>query len=350
MLNFPTGTKYETKCSVTHGIMGHLDPKQPPVKRKPFATILNQRFVQKLELILPAEIYEIIEKDLELEHMKPVYSRIILPLKALVEGEFFNEYIKRGNVLMLSEGRVDVDNVYSLREGVLTLHLDKESYERAGIVGKPAGVKGKRGTKPRWVVEINLRQSSMLHGKKGFDRIVHAFKNALTIPVTWLFVDLGTEAPKPDPLAAHFPVKKHVTLETESLQVKTPVLTPPAETNSSYADDFEDYAVEIHEWMSLIQLSSPRIDPSDKLDPFLSRYSPGDNLSNSSLVKITWRGFLSPTWAHQTFVQMVLAAPKDAWFVCSVASFVEGSLENCKDCTILKLPDAPNEYVLWEMA
>ena len=27
---------------------------------------------------------------------KPVYSRVILPLKALLEGEFFNEYIKKG--------------------------------------------------------------------------------------------------------------------------------------------------------------------------------------------------------------------------------------------------------------
>ena len=88
--------------------------------------------------------------------------------------------------------------------------MDKESYERAGIVGKPDGVKGKRGTKPRWgrfrpfvpvdgifnkwliVVEINLRLPSMLHGKKGFDRIVYAFKNVLTTPVTWLFNDLGT--------------------------------------------------------------------------------------------------------------------------------------------------------------
>lgn len=34
--------------------------------------------------------------------------------------------------------------------GILTLFLDKESYERAGIVGRPDGVKGKRGTKPRW--------------------------------------------------------------------------------------------------------------------------------------------------------------------------------------------------------
>ena len=74
--------------------------------------------------------------------------------------------------------------------------------------GKPEGVKGKRGTKPRWsedsrisghrsfanicvVVEINLRLPSMLHGKKGFDRIVYAFKNVLTTPVTWLFHDLG---------------------------------------------------------------------------------------------------------------------------------------------------------------
>ncbi len=43
-----------------------------------------------------------------------------------------------------------------------------------------------RGT----VVEINLRLPSMLHGKRGFDRIVYAFKNVLTTPVTWLFHDL----------------------------------------------------------------------------------------------------------------------------------------------------------------
>jgi ribonuclease P/MRP protein subunit RPP40 len=30
----------------------------------------------------------------------------------------------------------------------------------------------------------------MLHGKKGFDRIVYAFKNVLTTPVAWLFHDL----------------------------------------------------------------------------------------------------------------------------------------------------------------
>lgn len=164
-----------------------------------------------------------------------------------------------GNVLMLSEGKSDIDNVYSLREGIhffslyqllplftyfdlgiLMLHLDKESYERAGLVGKPDGVKGKRGTKPRWgnfvalstedhadidlVVEIELRLPSMLHGKKGFDRVVYAFKNVLNTPVTWLFVDLGAES-------RYFVFDIHYIL-TES--------SPNAQSDGSTFPDYQD--------------------------------------------------------------------------------------------------------------
>jgi len=45
---------------------------------------------------LPEEIYEILKKEVLDELSKPSYSRVILPLKALLEGEFFNEYIKKG--------------------------------------------------------------------------------------------------------------------------------------------------------------------------------------------------------------------------------------------------------------
>jgi len=48
MLGFPSDTLHEAKCIVTHGTMGHLDPKQPPTKRKPFASILNHHFIQKV--------------------------------------------------------------------------------------------------------------------------------------------------------------------------------------------------------------------------------------------------------------------------------------------------------------
>lgn len=35
-------------------------------------------------------------------------------------------------------------------KGILTMYLDRETYERAGLVGRPHGVKGKRSGKPRW--------------------------------------------------------------------------------------------------------------------------------------------------------------------------------------------------------
>ncbi|KAE9376771.1 ribonuclease P 40kDa subunit [Stipitochalara longipes BDJ] len=352
MLDFPAGTKTEPKCNVTHGMMGHLDPKQPPVKRKPFAAILNHGFVQKVELILPEELYEIIKANISSVFVKPVYSRVILPLKALVDGEFFNEYIKKGNILMLSEGRAGVDNMYSLKEGILTLHLDKESYERAGLVGKPEGIKGKRGTKPRWIVEINLRLPSMLHGKKGFDRIVYAFKNVLTTPVTWLFHDLRATAITPDPLETYFPIKRTVSPElSQPIQVQMPSLKPPVEVDPSYGANFEDYAVDIHEWLSLVLLESPRIYFDDKIDPYLSRYvPPGDSFTNSKLVKLTWQGFISPSWAHKTYVQMLFTIPQDAWFAYCVVGFGDGPLGESKSCTILKLPDAPKEFVSWEVS
>ncbi|KAH8652775.1 ribonuclease P 40kDa subunit-domain-containing protein [Tricladium varicosporioides] len=351
MLGFAEDTKNDRKCYVTHGIMGHMDPKQPPIKRKPFAAILSHPFIHKVELVLPQEIYEIVKKDLFEAAEKPIYCRVILPLKALLEGEFFNEYIKRGNILMLSEGIPGVDNTYSLSEGILTLHLDKETYERAGLEGKPEGVKGKRGTKPRWIVEINLRLPSMLHGKKGFDRIVYAFKNVLTTPVTWLFHNLTTTVLDPEPLEAHFPIHKTISPRvTLDKQVKMPHLKPPTETDAAYGNDFEDHATEIQEWLALVLLESPRVNIDDKIDPFLSRYTPpGESFSNTTLVKLTWQGFLSPSWAHKTFVDILLAIPRHSWFAYCVGGFSDTWPGESKNCTILRLLDAPNEYILWEV-
>ena len=39
------------------------------------------------------------------------------------------------------------------------------------------------------MVEINLRLPSLIHGKKGFERIVWAFKNVLNSAVSWMFYD-----------------------------------------------------------------------------------------------------------------------------------------------------------------
>ena len=43
-------------------------------------------------------------------------------------------------------------------------------------------------------VEIDLRSPAMLHGKKGFERIVWAFKNVLNHSMTWLFHDFTSHS------------------------------------------------------------------------------------------------------------------------------------------------------------
>jgi ribonuclease P/MRP protein subunit RPP40 len=138
---------------------------------------------------------------------------------------------------------------------------------------------------------------------------------------------------------------------SQPIKVKMPSLKPPTEVEASYDEDFEDYAVDIHEWLSLVLLESPRLNPDDNIDPFLSRYvPPGDTFTNSKLVKVTWQGFISPSWAHKSFVQMLLAVPQDAWFAYCVVGFGDGPLGESKNCTILKLPDTPKEFVLWGIA
>ena len=149
----------------------------------------------------------------------------------------------------------------------------------------------------------------------------------------------------------HFPTKLKVSPEiTSDIKVSEPSLKPHTQNTTEYEGDFEDFAIEIQEWLSLISLGSQRIDPDDTIDSALSRYvAPGDLTKSTKLVKIIWRGFIAPCWAHKTFSQLLLASPNHSWFAFCVSGFGEGYSGRSKSCTILKLPDSPNEYMLWEI-
>lgn len=49
------------------------------------------------------------------------------------------------------------------------------------------------------VVAYDLRSPSMLHGKKGFDRLVYAARKVLNQPLTWLFCDNNEPSMSPSP-------------------------------------------------------------------------------------------------------------------------------------------------------
>ncbi|KAK0643336.1 ribonuclease P 40kDa subunit-domain-containing protein [Cercophora newfieldiana] len=311
MLAFQAPSVYQaSKCYFTYGKMGHVDPKQPPSKSKPWTTLLGQDFVHRLDLIVPEEAYEAVHAAVVQNREAPQFKRVVISLRDVLSGDFFTEYIKKGNIMMVSEGRIGIDNVYCLKDGVLTMFLDKETYERAGLVGKPHGVKGKRGLKPRWVVEFALKGDSMFPGKKGFERLVYASKNALSAPVTWLFCNVAGTVPTPDPLLQHSPANHTATPDIlQSVEAAIPLLQPAAEYIESGArDDLESFSTELYEWLSLVRLESPRINPRDDIDPFLCRYHAPDPVTPGKLCKISWQGYLeflatvpnAPSCGHQT--------------------------------------------------
>lgn len=199
MLGSAPPTVYEaSKCFFSHGRLSHLDPKQLPTaweaRGKPWSSVLVDGFISRVSLTMSHDQWQSARGQVLGNARVPEFCRVSMTLLQILQGDFFTEYIKIGNIVMLCRGRTDLDNVFTLKDGRLTMFLDNETYERAGLVGKPQGAKGNRRLRPHWVVDLDLRSPSMLHGRPGFDRLVYACKNALTEPQTWLFCNMSKKS------------------------------------------------------------------------------------------------------------------------------------------------------------
>ncbi|CAK7217308.1 hypothetical protein SCUCBS95973_003104 [Sporothrix curviconia] len=385
------------KCFFSHGAMGHIDPAQPPAiesipsstlssslpastpgaphtarrLKKPWASIQALTFVSQVDLVLPRACADevqakLAQRPLTASSLHQRYARVRMSLGQVLQGSFFTEYVKAGSILMLSEGRLGQDNVFSLKDGRLTLYLERETYERAGLVGKTHGAKGGRGLRPRWIVEFDLNEKAMWPGKSGFDRLLYACQNVFNTPVTWLFCSMFN-APAPDPLDAFSPT--WVTVEpavTQHANIALPPLGRPASllVGGGVGSDrleTEEAVVELYEWLSLVRLGSPRVEAADTIDQYLSRYSVPSSGGETSetpvgdLCTLRWRGFFSPTWACQTLLDALVAMPfspsANAWLAMSVSGFATsmGLTGDSAECTFFRPSDTPREYLLWEV-
>ena len=153
-----------------------------------------------------------------------------------------------------------------------------------------------------------------------------------------------------DPLHIYTHINKTIIPQVSSpFRANVPTFTPPVETDPKYGGDFEEYASETHEWLSLALLGSPRLYPDDRIDTFLSRYAPPGDARPGSVIKVTWEGFISPTWSYRTFVDILLAVSKAQWFAFSITGFIEGWETGEHHSIVLKLPHSPGDYVLWDV-
>lgn len=116
--------------------------------------------------------------------------------------------------------------------------------------------------------------------------------------------------------------------------------------------ELDEYAMEIYEWLSLVRLESPRVHLDDSVDPYLSTYvvpgSPSE-IEKGRLCKISWQGFIAPSWAANILADLIQTLPPKAWFSISTTPFTRVAVGHGADCTIMRPPSSPGEYVLWEI-
>lgn len=108
---------------------------------------------------------------------------------------------------------------------------------------------------------------------------------------------------------------------------------------------------EVEEWLALATLQSPRLKATDRIDPYLCRYTvpayldgdlTGPDHDVVDLVVLEWRGFLSAAFVTALLVSLN-AAVRRQWAAMLVHGFDEGNL------TVLSLPGdgEEREYLEW---
>lgn len=181
------------------------------------------------------------------------------------------------------------------------------------------------------VIELNLRLPSMLHGKKGFQRVEWAFKNVLNKPTTWLFFDLGTESTGVAEGTEHNPPgagRLELTGKPgdPTLKGNNPELIPCEPVLTTYDNivtpsfselnattqseqDLRDICGEVSEWLAMVSIRSRRVSATDNIDPYLCRYvAPeiSDKAATATdLMSLKWGGLIPPHWIAQLFITLL---------------------------------------------
>jgi len=307
MLDIHRDSGPDTKIYFTHSLLPtYIDPQNVSTKKYPFAAFNKQRFSHALDLILPAEMYDLIQDKLEL-FATSQYARVHLTLSDILEEEFLDTYIKHGNIAMLSEGRPLIDNRFELYEGVLRMELDRQTYERCGLQGVPIEDGGKKHKKQRWVVTYDLKLPSMKHGKSGFGRLEWACKNVLNSSLTWLWWNANPSSrealeEKREVLSRHAPWVHDVKPGVMRL---AGVLVPKVAASALTKLYDQDESLDLLEYLHLLSLNSPRLNANDSIDPHLSRYEVpgfGSGTATKDMVCVRWKGFLTPAFVRDVFL------------------------------------------------
>lgn len=143
-------------------------------------------FNYKVSVLLP----ECSSTPSHLDNVLNTFSKFYLirnlPIHDLLDKTFLETAVYQGSIYGLSyRTRIDEETCVALTpKGRLTLSLDKDSFEMLGFEGKPSRFNHR--AKNRFIVSVDLTDSSMAPGGRGYQRLLTGLRSRLHLKTDFL--------------------------------------------------------------------------------------------------------------------------------------------------------------------
>ncbi|KAH9852600.1 ribonuclease P 40kDa subunit-domain-containing protein [Lenzites betulinus] len=258
----------------------------------------SRPFTQQDDVVFP---FNAVLESALLE-LKPSYWRCECTLSDFLDfaKTHVDETGLASKVVAYGPAKTTDDDVWCLDpRGFLTLAVCKETYEILGLVGKPLPWKEHKATYAR--PTKNGDEACLNYGAKEADAI-RRWDSARGPWKTWYHVD---DESHPVPGSKRQELAR--TLRTQE-NVHIPdmhgdsMISPSSRENDG-ADEWEENASTLFEWVGMACLGSPRISAGDRCDPYISVYTPPAPSHVGNITTIRWRGLIS-----SAFIQSIIDA------------------------------------------
>ena len=91
------GGGHDSKMHVSQGSLPpYIDPSQPPTMKSPWRQINELSFVHSVTMLMPDELYNLVWNKINNERKTLKYSKVLMKLQEVLEGDFFTEYVRKG--------------------------------------------------------------------------------------------------------------------------------------------------------------------------------------------------------------------------------------------------------------
>ncbi|KAF9973111.1 Ribonuclease P protein subunit p40 [Actinomortierella ambigua] len=232
-------------------------------------------FNHKLQVFLPTPCTPAIRNTLVAQLLKNTYYyHAKVPLSLFLTPEFM-QHARNGMIALSVDGGIDTHNIVCLDgKGSLILALTKDTYEQLGLDGVPSKFVAKR---QRYVVKIDLRAPAMVPKKPGFERIKWCFENTLVEKFSMLIASVDAEGTS---LPIEFPPEINARTLAFAVNIETlPDIVVPDTTRirtirHNNTHQWRTSVSQLHEWIGMATIGSPRIHLHDRIDPYLCVYDP----------------------------------------------------------------------------